>query len=1553
MDDTGNSTDMSTVRATRAAVATTTATATNIVIKATLPVSLPNNIRLPPGISLQDLPAAVNADVIAMLEKLEFTPNANNSGYMCFMDPNSPVGYVIEPSLGHKCKTGFYCPFIDPNDTRNQTLPVVCPPLPACAQIRTYGSPCPAQGLFEPVICKQGYYCPDQLQQIKCPAGHFCPSGSLAPKPCSWMSRCPPGSISQLQYGPVVVAVVIDLIFIAFVLIQRYTAASRKKKELLRAKEAKEAKETKHGDVPANGSLGRLSGSGPRLHAYRTSPSPAYRAGSGEASPFMKMLGINSPVLRSSGKSSRLSSRATSPSRSGTLSLGRENKGSAEDSKKIAARMSLLASPSAGGGAGSTPASAVKAGMSPSDGYLSATGAHVSTVNSSPLNLGLTDVSRKPSQALVPSIIQSAAAILGSGRNSTSSQRGDLEAARKRSISSPVTSANSTDPYMAQPIYPPGTAAAQYEEQYPYPGLGEDGMPNADPAAPMNDSLNPPRPWFGKRTWSGVSWTEAIERTGPQRRWGGSSDPRLHNTPSYGSDGVSTTSSSSASAPNGVASTSIAMPSDAKHATADGQRKHAKATTSLDRAKRSSVIRSLFGWLGTPTQQHDGNGAPVVGPEMVEAGRYQTSAGRDVQVARPDQLASANDVEFLISTESGPAAAAAQPTSPASPADEDGGALMMMARNGVEGPGSPAACGSSMIQMYTLADEADREASTSGKAIADESAPASAEQDEKKKKRSSGMSQSRSTLVTFDGEEGVVSNGRTSAEAAMADPLLPTAHVEQESEGSEARHNAARQLPPPLQIAKPNTALTPATGAASTAASARGISFAAEVQDIISNVFTETDMARLVSSWQKGLKVAPNIRMEFTFNNLCVKLPTGREVLKSVSGNLRSGRMTAIMGPSGSGKTTLMNVLLGKVKHTSGDIQINNRTSDPTLYRKVIGYVPQEDTMLRELTVREVLLHSGRVRLPPTWTEAEVEEHVDNVIGILGLGYVSDSIIGDERDRGVSGGQRKRVNVGIELAAVPLALLLDEPTSGLDATSALLLISLLSSITKYAGLTTVAILHQPRPEVFHLFDDVIMLAPSGQVAYAGPVNCVRPYFESLGFEMSSSGNVADQAMDILCGAAILKRKPDGIGSLGRALSAYEISKVWERRRKSLKRKAKKSEAQQVSSVVDSVAVSKSSKRDGKMSSTPATSAAATTADKSVTSMSVQAGGDSDHIGTVTATDAADSTNVASASVVPASTAVVLMDGHCEAAHDAAVVAEAERIFYSNIANLVKNRGASFLQQFLYCHQRSLIQQSRRLSALTLEIFVAMFAGLLMGISLQGVDELYRGTYRDGYVTFSPANQDWVGLYGLLIGIAVAMAGAPAGVKVFGEEKTVYWREASSGHSRGAYFLGKSTATIYRFIVSSLHFAAVYYVFAKPVISFGVQYLIILLSFWGIYGLACIVSMVVRRENAPLLAVVSGLFAAVFCGFGPNLNQAAQWKLLWLWELSFNKWACEAHYASVLMHYKHVFDTEKSAKFFGYALDQVNFDFVMIFVIGIFLRIVAFILLVMLNRDKQK
>lgn len=165
------------------------------------------------------------------------------------------------------------------------------------------------------------------------------------------------------------------------------------------------------------------------------------------------------------------------------------------------------------------------------------------------------------------------------------------------------------------------------------------------------------------------------------------------------------------------------------------------------------------------------------------------------------------------------------------------------------------------------------------------------------------------------------------------------------------------------------------------------------------------------------------------------------------------------------------------------------------------------------MTVRENILHSSRLRIGRSWKDSEIQEFIDHLISKLGLYHVRHRLVGEVGEKGISGGERKRVNIALELAAAPSILVCDEPTSGLDAKTAFSLITLLQSLKQY-GVTVICVLHQPRPEIFASFDNLLLLDYGRQI-YFGPAAAAQQCFEHAGHHFPPSSNPADVIMDIM------------------------------------------------------------------------------------------------------------------------------------------------------------------------------------------------------------------------------------------------------------------------------------------------------------------------------------------------------------------------------------------------------------------------------------------------------
>ena len=243
------------------------------------------------------------------------------------------------------------------------------------------------------------------------------------------------------------------------------------------------------------------------------------------------------------------------------------------------------------------------------------------------------------------------------------------------------------------------------------------------------------------------------------------------------------------------------------------------------------------------------------------------------------------------------------------------------------------------------------------------------------------------------------------------------------------------------------------------------------------------------------------------------------EALKTLTASFQAGKLTAIMGPSGSGKTTLLNILAGRAGKSSikgaelsGVISLDGRVIDPIMERSRFAYVMSEDALFPTLTPRESLMYAARLRLPRV-PHGELTDKVTNLLSSLKITNCADTIVGDERVKGVSSGERKRTAVGVELVHDPSLVLLDEPTSGLDSYTAYELVDNLRSISAQ-GRSVIITIHQPRSEIFDLFHDVMFLS-SGSIIFHGPAKSVREYFAAAGYVCPEKHNPADFVMHLI------------------------------------------------------------------------------------------------------------------------------------------------------------------------------------------------------------------------------------------------------------------------------------------------------------------------------------------------------------------------------------------------------------------------------------------------------
>lgn len=241
--------------------------------------------------------------------------------------------------------------------------------------------------------------------------------------------------------------------------------------------------------------------------------------------------------------------------------------------------------------------------------------------------------------------------------------------------------------------------------------------------------------------------------------------------------------------------------------------------------------------------------------------------------------------------------------------------------------------------------------------------------------------------------------------------------------------------------------------------------------------------------------------------------PRIKTLLHSVDSSLKPGTLTAIIGGSGSGKTTLLNNLAERVVSSrlsqQGLATFNGRVGVNSVRH---AYVMQQDILLPTLTVRETLRYSADLRLPSSSSSEDRERVVEEVIRELGLKECANTRIGNSQHRGCSGGEKRRVSIGVQLLANPSVLFLDEPTTGLDATSAFQLVRTLKSLAQ-KGRTVITTIHQPRSEIWDLFDNLVILS-KGSPVFSGPVSECLPWFKELGYQLPLFVNPAEFVIDI-------------------------------------------------------------------------------------------------------------------------------------------------------------------------------------------------------------------------------------------------------------------------------------------------------------------------------------------------------------------------------------------------------------------------------------------------------
>lgn len=286
-----------------------------------------------------------------------------------------------------------------------------------------------------------------------------------------------------------------------------------------------------------------------------------------------------------------------------------------------------------------------------------------------------------------------------------------------------------------------------------------------------------------------------------------------------------------------------------------------------------------------------------------------------------------------------------------------------------------------------------------------------------------------------------------------------------------------------------------------------------------------------VTMEEEMMIIQPNpekIPIMLSFRNLKYSVKVGRNwkklagtvtrdkvLLNDISGDAKDGEIMAVLGPSGSGKSTLLDALANRISEGSlkGEVTLNGEKLESSLLKIVSAYVMQDDVLYPMLTVEETLLFAAKLRLPRSLSDSKKKKRVEALIEQLGLKDAAHTVIGDEGHRGVSGGERRRVSIGIGIVHDPIILFLDEPTSGLDSTSAYMVVNVLKRIAQSGSIVVMSV-HQPSYRIVSLLDRLLVLS-RGETIYNGSPSNLPLYMENFGLPVPEEANPIEYALDIV------------------------------------------------------------------------------------------------------------------------------------------------------------------------------------------------------------------------------------------------------------------------------------------------------------------------------------------------------------------------------------------------------------------------------------------------------
>ncbi|GAV67882.1 ABC_tran domain-containing protein, partial [Cephalotus follicularis] len=602
--------------------------------------------------------------------------------------------------------------------------------------------------------------------------------------------------------------------------------------------------------------------------------------------------------------------------------------------------------------------------------------------------------------------------------------------------------------------------------------------------------------------------------------------------------------------------------------------------------------------------------------------------------------------------------------------------------------------------------------------------------------------------------------------------------------------------------------------------------------------------------------------IEISFNDLTLTLKgKNKHLMRCVTGKIMPGRVSAVMGPSGAGKTTFLSALAGKATGCtrSGLILVNGKNESILSYKRIIGFVPQDDIVHGNLTVEENLRFSARCRLSADMPKPDKVLVIERVIESLGLQAVRDSVVGTVEKRGISGGQRKRVNVGLEMVMEPSLLILDEPTTGLDSASSQLLLKALRR-EALEGVNISMVVHQPSYALFKMFDDLILLAKGGLTVYHGSVKKVEEYFAGIGITVPERVNPPDHFIDIL----------EGIVKPSSGVTVQQLPVRWMLHNGY-------AVPPDMLQFVDEIAISSS--------------------------------GSKPNVTDPTATDSEQS-----------------FAGDLWQDVKASVEIKRDHIQHNFLKSkdLSNRRTPGVARQYRYFVGRLGKQRLREARMQAVDYLLLLLAGICLG-------------------TLAKVSDDRVDALGYTYTvIAVSLLCKITALRSFSTDKLHYWRESASGISSLAYFMSKDTIDHLNTIIKPLVYLSTFYFFNSPRSTFTDNYVVLLCLVYCVTGIAYVFAIYLDPSPAQLWSVLLPVVLTLIAA-----QDKESWVVKHIGNLCYTKWALEAFVIANAERYSGVWLITRCGSLMdsGYDIDDWNLCLIILVVIGIICRIVAFFCLV--------